>query len=260
MKTRLAFPVFVSALFAIACLVFSACSEPVDPRAAPIAAATPEDFNAWKNAVAQKVSPEEMKEFDGCVSEIRLGIMQRREASGVGPIAQKLCEYVNGKTMREVVIMGHTSTVEWVTKELAFQRGNIEKTETALAGPGSEAKKTELRDYLAVAKDNVAKLEARLERAKTRLAELQAEKNSSRAARAVEGRALSCPRTTRIVRFPNQTTRRSSLHHDAQRGASRECSRHFFCQTCGLASRGFRRVNPPLNFSADRSWPSLPTI
>lgn len=176
MKTRLAFPVFVSALSAAACLFFSACSEPVDPRAAPVAATTPGEFNAWKNAVAQKISPEEMKEFEGCVNEIRLGIMQRREASGVGPIAQKLCEYVNGKTMREVVVMGHGATVEWVTGELAFQRGNIEKTEAALAGPGGETKKRELRDYLAVAKDNVAKLETRLEKAKTRLAELQAGK------------------------------------------------------------------------------------
>lgn len=155
-------------------MLLAGCGQPADPRTAPITGATPEEFTAWKNAASQKIPAKEMQEFDACVNEIRMGIMQRREASGAGPIAQKLCEHINGKTMREVMVMGHKATVDWVTRELAFQRANIDKTEAALSGPGSDSKKQELRDYLVIAKDNVAKLEARLAKARTRLAELGA--------------------------------------------------------------------------------------
>jgi hypothetical protein len=166
----------VASLFAFCAIVLLAgCGQPPDPRTAPIAAATPEEFTAWKNAASQKIPADEMQEFDSCVSEIRMGIMQRKEASGAGPIAQKLCEHIQGKTMREVIAMGHNATVAWVTRELALQRTNIAKTEAALSGPGSDSKKQELRDYLAIAKDNVAKLEARLEKARARLAELGAD-------------------------------------------------------------------------------------
>ncbi|MDR1010005.1 MAG: hypothetical protein LBM04_02565 [Opitutaceae bacterium] len=169
-------PVTVILPVAVICslLFAAACSEPADPRATPVTAATPEEFTVWKKAAAPKIPASEMEEFDSCVNEIRMGIMQRKEASGVGPIAAKLCEYINGKTVREVIMMGHTATIGWVTRELALQRTNIERTEEGLKKPGSESSKDGLRDYLAIAKDNVAKLEARLEKAKARLAELQA--------------------------------------------------------------------------------------
>lgn len=167
---------FTSAAAAIVLVVFTACSPPADPRATPIAAATPEDFNAWKSAAAQKIPRAEMDEFDACVNEIRLGITQRKEATGVGPVAQKLCEYIDGKTMREVLHLGYTTTVDWVTKELVIQRTNMQKSAEALDGPGSDSAKAGIRDYYNQVKDNVTKLEARLAKAKTRLAELQAEK------------------------------------------------------------------------------------
>ncbi len=163
----------LACLFAICALILSAgCSQP-DPRTMPITAATPEDFAEWKNTAVQKITGPEMHEFESCVNEIRMGIMQRREATGAGPIAQKLCGYIDGKTMREVIVMGHNATIAWVTKEIAFQRANIAKTEEALRGPGSDSAKQGLRDYLATANDNVAKLEARLAKAKARLAELR---------------------------------------------------------------------------------------
>lgn len=161
-------------LFALCAIMFlAACTKPADPLATPITANTPEEFTAWKNVSSQKIPSADMQELDACVNEIRLGIMQRREAAGAGPIAQKLCEYINGKTPREVIIMGYTATTAWVPKELALQRENVRKTEEALNGPGSDEKKRGLRDYLAVAKDNNAKLQAKLEKAEARLAELQ---------------------------------------------------------------------------------------
>lgn len=164
--------VLASLLVMCALFLFPGCSQP-DPRTMPIAAATPEDFAEWKNTAVQKLTEPEMLELESCVNEIRMGIMQRREATGVGPIAQKLCDTINGKTMREVVVLGHNATVAWVTKEIAFHRANIAKTEEALQGRGSDASKQALRDYLATANDNVAKLEARLAKAKARLAEIE---------------------------------------------------------------------------------------
>ena len=116
-----------------------------------------------------------MQEFESCVNELSVGIQQRREASGPAAISQKLCELVDGKTMREVLVLGYRSTAGWVPGEIEFHRANIKKTEEALGSTGSDSRKAALRDYLAMARDNVARLEARLEKARMRLAELEAQ-------------------------------------------------------------------------------------
>ena len=155
-------------------LLLSACDKPADPRVSPVAAETPADFAAWKNKTMPRLTNDERAEFDSCVNEIRLGIMQRKEASGAGPVAQKLCEYINGKTMREILVMGHAATVDWVTKELALQRENMQKTETALKGRGSDDAKKEMRDFYALVKNHIENnLEPKLAKAKARLEELR---------------------------------------------------------------------------------------
>lgn len=161
-------------LVVIVSLLFSACSEPADPRTMPIDASSPAAFDAWKGKIRQRIPAAEMQELEERVKEIRLGIMLRKEASGVDPVAWKLCEYLNGKTINEVILLGYNTEIEAVTREIELQRVNIQKIEEGLNGPGSVAAKAPLRDHYAQVKDNVGKLEARLARAKARLAELQA--------------------------------------------------------------------------------------
>lgn len=163
-------------LIVLACLFLAACSEPADPRTTPISATSPDAFKEWTAKAGQKIPVAEMREFEECVKEIRLGIMLRKEASGVDPVAWKLCEYINGKTFGEVLLLGYETEAGAVAKEIELQRANMQKIEERLNGPGSDTAKAPLRDHYAQVRDNVEKLEARLKKAKARLAELQAKK------------------------------------------------------------------------------------
>ncbi len=108
--TKITFGKAAAAACVGAVLWCSGCAKP-DAGLRPVTAETPEEFAAWKSEAAQKIPATTMEEFESCVNDIRMGIMQRRGATGDGPIAQKLCDYINGKTMGEVIVMGHNATV-----------------------------------------------------------------------------------------------------------------------------------------------------
>jgi len=160
-------------------LFFAACSPkpPPDPRTAPVSAATPQDFAKWKSAAFAKLTPAEREEFDRCINEIRNQVRNesrsRNEAGGDAAVAQAVCERVNGKTIREVLIMAYTLEVEWVARELAQRRELLAQTDARLDGPGSEESKTSVRSYRVAVANVVGNLEKRLVRTKARLEELQ---------------------------------------------------------------------------------------
>ena len=160
-------------LIATAGLFFAACSPPPDPRTAPIAAATPGDFAAWKNAACEKFPPAERDEFDRCINQIRLGIRTRNEARGDAAVAQALCDRINEKTVREVLIMAYTFEAGDIPKDLEIQRATLAKTDAVLDGPGSDSSKAGARAFRVAVVDAIDKLESRLAKAKARLEELQ---------------------------------------------------------------------------------------
>jgi len=154
-------------------LLFAACSPPFDPATAPISAATPDAFAAWKNAAYEKLPSADRDEFDQCINQIRLAIRMNNEASGDAAVAQAICDRVNGKTIREVLIMAYTSEAVWVAKELERQRGNLAKADAVIDGPGSDDSKAGARSLRVSLEKNVSNLEARQARGKARLEELQ---------------------------------------------------------------------------------------
>jgi len=167
---------FLATFAATAALFFAACSPTPDPRTAPVSAATSDDFAAWKNAAYEKFSPDERNEFDYCINQIRLRISMNNEASGDAAIAQALCERVNGKTMREIMIMAYTSEGEWVAKELARQSDALARADAILDGPGSDDSKVNTRALRVALANIVSNLEKRQAKAQARLKELQDEK------------------------------------------------------------------------------------
>ena len=172
-KTTLCLFLIAFFLAATAALFLAACSPPPDPRTTPISAATPDDFAAWKNAAYEKLSSAEQDEFDQCINQIRLEIRTRNEAGSGDAVAQALCDRVNAKTIREVLIMSYTSETEWIPKELERQRATLAKTDAVLDGPGSDSSKVGARAFRVAVVDAIDKLEARLAKAKSRLKELQ---------------------------------------------------------------------------------------
>ena len=109
---------FLCLIATTAGVFFAACSPkpPPDPRTAPISAATPKDFAKWQGAAFAILSPAEREEFDRCLNEIRNQVRNetraRNEAGGDAAVAQAVRGRVNGKTIREVLIMAYTSEIE----------------------------------------------------------------------------------------------------------------------------------------------------
>jgi len=159
--------------FCFLLITTAACSPPPDPRTAPITAATPDDFAAWKNAAYEKLSHAEQVEFDQCINQIRLGIRMRNEASGNATVAQAICDRINAKTIREVLIMAYSFEIESIAKDLEGQRATLVKTDAVLDGPGSDSSKVGARAFRVAVVDAIDKLEARQAKAKARLEELQ---------------------------------------------------------------------------------------
>ena len=157
-----------------AALLLAACSPPPDPRTAPISAATPDDFAAWKAAADEKFSAAERDEFEQCINQIRLGIRTRNEAGADSDaVAQALCGRINAKTVREVLLMAYTSETEWIPKELERQRATLAQVDARLDGPGSEDSKAGPRAFRVSVAGAIDNLEARLAKARARLEELQ---------------------------------------------------------------------------------------
>jgi hypothetical protein len=162
-------------LAAAAGLFFAACSPPADPRTAPISAATPGNFAEWKNDAYARAnfSSAERDEFEQCINQVRIGIRMRNEAVGDAAVAQALCDRINGKTIREVLIMAYSSEAGWIPGQIEAQRATLAKTDAVLDGPGSDNSKAGARAFRVAVVDAIDKLEARLAKVKTRLEELQ---------------------------------------------------------------------------------------
>ena len=172
-KTTLCLFLIAFFLTTTAALFLAACSPPPDPRTAPISAATPDDFAAWKNAAYEKLTQAERDEFDYCINQLRLRISMDDVAHGEVAVAQAICDRINQKTIREVMIMAYTSEGEWVAKELARQRDALTRADAILDGPGSDDSKVSVRGTRVALANIVANLEKRQATAKARLEELQ---------------------------------------------------------------------------------------
>ena len=120
---------FLLCIVATAGLFFAACSPkapPADPRTAPISAATPRDFAKWQGGAFAIMPPAEREEFERGLNEIRNRIRNeiraRNEVIDEGVVTRTSHERIDGKTIREVLIMAYASEVERIPKELAQRR------------------------------------------------------------------------------------------------------------------------------------------
>lgn len=118
MKSRL--PI-VPLLIASALLLAAGCSKtPFVER--PIAAATADDFAAWRAELGTQVTQAEWQDFDIAVQELKIKVMAERGGSAKAVLDEGMRAKINGKTFKEALILGFEARRERLDRE----RGEVQ--------------------------------------------------------------------------------------------------------------------------------------
>lgn len=101
-------------------LGLTACG-PGDPLAATADAKSESSWGRWQQRNAGGFAPELAKEFEAALQDIRLAIMAERAATGREGIEAELRRRVDGRTLRELLILGYTGR----RKRLAVEEAEL---------------------------------------------------------------------------------------------------------------------------------------
>jgi hypothetical protein len=86
-------------------LVLSACG-PRDSLDLKVTAETPLSVSMWRGRVGDKLTPEQWRDFDDALQQVRYDIMQQREATGSNGIDEAMRSKIDGRTIRFVLQLG----------------------------------------------------------------------------------------------------------------------------------------------------------
>jgi len=109
---------FASSFIVAACLAAAGCSSR-DPLEAKVTAESPVGLQMWISDVSGRLSQEQAGNLQEAIQELRFRIMSEGRASGSAPIEAALCEELDGKTAREVIVAGFSCEVDRLQDELS---------------------------------------------------------------------------------------------------------------------------------------------
>jgi hypothetical protein len=136
-----------AAVFAL--LMVGAGCKPTDLMTAPIAADDSTTFYRWKRDTGSKLSPEQQRQLDLTVEEIRLDVMLRKEASGKEGIEAAVCARLNHVALKDALLLG--AKLKWQRE--AAERDDLQRVANAnahlITKPGDSAAAADLEQYRA---------------------------------------------------------------------------------------------------------------
>lgn len=142
---------------------------PSNPLDRKIVASSAIDFVGWRADAGGSLDGEQWRDLDEAIQEIKFRMTIDHIASGSDAVDNAMCERINGRTVREVLIFGYKSMLD---------RLNIERTESIkvistnarlVTRPGDTASADYLRekrkvqsDALDVITNKIGQIEAKL--------------------------------------------------------------------------------------------------
>lgn len=157
-------------LLVLAFLV-GACSRG-DPHAAPIGAADRGALAKWRMIAADRFTREEWREFEAALQELRLQVMAHREATGSEAIDDAVCRRIDGRTFREVLVLGCESKLERLEPVRNELKTALDTNALLVTQPGDREAQKHLEGFRQRQGERLAKLDAELSAAEERLAAL----------------------------------------------------------------------------------------
>lgn len=148
-------------------LMVAGCAR--DPAQAPVEAGTARALATWRMKVANRFTLAEWKEFEAALQEIRLRVMAERAASGSEAVEEALCARINGRTMRDVLLMGYEARLSRLRPLRGELKKAVEGNELLVTKPGDRASATYLEDLRARQNERLQKTEAEIKSAEERI-------------------------------------------------------------------------------------------
>lgn len=114
-----------------------------DPRTEPVKSGSPSAFARWRTMASGEIKAEEWREFDALLQEIRLRVTAEKRASGSEAVEAVMRADIDGKTFREVLLMGYEARLKRVVPERGevkmamdenIRRAMAERSGTTTAG------------------------------------------------------------------------------------------------------------------------------
>jgi len=107
-----------------------------DPHQVAIEAGSPATLGRWRMKMADRFTPDDWKQFEAALQEIRLRVMADREASGSAAVEEATCGRINGHTLREVLAMGYEARLSRLRPVRDELKKAVEGNELLVTKPG----------------------------------------------------------------------------------------------------------------------------
>lgn len=156
-----------------AALVLGACGR-TEPLATPVSATSMSGLGRWRIKQANRFTLEEWREFDAALQEIRLRVMADREASGSEAVEEAMCARINGRSVREVLVLGYEGRFARLQPVRDELKRSLEGNALLVTKPGDRASASYLDTLRGRQEEQLRKTEAEIAVAVQRLEALGA--------------------------------------------------------------------------------------
>jgi hypothetical protein len=158
-----------------------------------VTAKSPVAFNAWQSRFASRATPEERRQFETALQEIRYKIMADKEATGSDPISDALRTKVHGRSVREVLQLGVELRLLRLLKEHAALHTVMRQNAMLQTREGDRASEDYLVQFYQKQLARLEKLEEEIEAADRELAPLMDVTRRSLLPKKTEGETDNTP-------------------------------------------------------------------
>lgn len=107
---------FLAPLLAGLLFVATGCQK-ADPRKEPVQAQSPSAFSRWRSMIGTEIKPEEWREFDAMLQEIRLRVTAEKQASGTEAVEAAMRSRIHGLAFVDVIALGYEGRLMRVRPE-----------------------------------------------------------------------------------------------------------------------------------------------
>ena len=130
---------------ALVLLALAGCG-PRDPLESTVDGGDPLSFSMWRSHAADRLSPDQLGDFDHAVQAIRIRVMSVGQTSGSEGIDLAMLRIVDGKTVREVLRTGLGWELELAEAERLTLEDSLRKNALMRTRPGDTASANYLSD------------------------------------------------------------------------------------------------------------------
>ena len=120
------------------CLSLVACS-PSDPLKNKVRAESQTDFELWKGDASDELSPNQWRDFNEAIQELKVTIEVNHEASGGSGVDETLFGKINGTTVGAVIRSGLEQELQRISNERDQVKEHIRENADFHTLPGDKA-------------------------------------------------------------------------------------------------------------------------